>query len=45
MPSDEAISYYLKRMNISHKELNDSIKILGESVLEPIHKIDKMLKE
>lgn len=45
MPSDEAIQYYLERTKMSKRELNDSIKLLGDQVLDPIRKIETIMNE
>lgn len=45
MPSDEAIAYYLERTKMSMRELNDSIKLFGDEALDPIRRIETMMKE
>jgi hypothetical protein len=45
MPSEEAISYYLERTKMSRRDLSEAIKIMGDSVLDPIRKIEAILKE
>lgn len=45
MPSDEAISYYLERTKMSKRELDDAIKMFGEEALEPIRRIEAIMKE
>ncbi len=45
MPSDEAVKFYLDKMNISKRDLNDAIKLFGEEALEPIRRIEKILSE
>lgn len=45
MPSEEAITYYLNKMNYSKRELDDALQLLGDSVLDPIRRIDVMLNE
>lgn len=44
MPSKEAIEYYLGKMSLSRRDLDDALKMFGESVLDPIHKIDKLME-
>lgn len=45
LPAEEAISFYLNKMNLSKRELNDAIHILGDSVLDPIRRIESMMNE
>lgn len=45
MPSDEAVSYYLERTKMSKRELDDAIKMFGEEALEPIRRIEAIMKE
>jgi hypothetical protein len=43
VPSEEAIKLYLEKKGYSRKQLNQSIKILGESTYNPIFEIDSLL--
>jgi len=45
MPSDEAVNYYLERMKMSKRELTDAIKLFGEEAIEPIRRIEAIMKE
>ena len=45
LPSEESISYYLEKTKMSRRELNEAIQIMGDSVLDPIRKIEAILKE
>lgn len=45
MPSDEAINYYLERTRMSKRELTDAIKLFGEEAIEPIRRIESIMKE
>ena len=45
MPSDEAVTYYLERTKMSKRELNDAIKLFGDEALEPIRRIESIMKE
>lgn len=44
-PSDEAIEYYLERMKMSKRELDEAIKLFGDEALEPIRRIETIMAE
>lgn len=44
-PSEAAVSYYLRRHNMSKRELQDAVKMFGDEALEPIFRLEKSLAE
>jgi hypothetical protein len=44
-PSDEAIEYYLFRMKMSKRELEEAINLFGDKALEPIRRIETIMNE
>ena len=44
-PSDEAISFYLERTNMSRRDLKEAVDIFGSEALAPIFKIEKIMLE
>ena len=44
MPSSDAIAVYLQKMKMSRRDLDQAIKTFGESALESIRAIDKLLE-
>lgn len=45
MPSEEAIRIYLDRTKKSRRDLDAAVKFFGETALEPIRQIEKILNE
>lgn len=43
-PSEEAIQVYLTKNKASRRDLEQAVKMFGESTLDPIHKIDRLIK-
>jgi len=45
MPSKEAMEYYLGKMSMSRRDLDDAIRMFGPDVLAPIRRIDKAMTD
>lgn len=43
-PSDQAVQFYLNRLNLSMRELKESVEMFGEDALAPIRRIEEGLK-
>ena len=43
IPSEEAIKIYLEKKNYSKKQLEQSLKMIGESTYDPIFEIEALL--
>src|SRR3972149_8369660 len=43
VPSEEAIQLYLEKKGYSRKQLDQSLKMMGESTYDPIFEIDSLL--
>lgn len=45
VPSDAAIQEYLRRVGRCRRDLDDAVRILGTSSLDPVRRIEEMMKE
>ena len=42
-PSDDAVQFYLTRVKMSRRDLQDSVNLFGKAALEPIFRIEKSM--
>jgi hypothetical protein len=45
LPSKETIKIYLNRYGLTHRDLDDAVKLFGDSVYEPIYRLEKVLQQ
>jgi hypothetical protein len=44
-PSDEAITYYLDKMKMSKRELDEAVRLFGDEAFEPVRRIETIMNE